>query len=58
LRHEQGAVAALNAPQIKDRLTSLGFVVIANTPEEFAMFVKREVEKYRKVIAESGIPLL
>jgi tripartite-type tricarboxylate transporter receptor subunit TctC len=54
----KAAVAALNAPQIKDRLTSLGFVVIANTPEEFAMFVKREVEKYRKVIAESGIPLL
>jgi tripartite-type tricarboxylate transporter receptor subunit TctC len=54
----KAAVAALNAPEIKDRLSSLGFVVIANTPEEFAAVVKSEVAKYRKVIAESGIPLL
>lgn len=54
----KAAVAALNAPDIKERLTTLGFVVIANTPEEFAAVVKSEVEKYRKVIIESGIPLL
>jgi len=54
----QAAVAALNAPEIKERFNTLGFTVIGNTPEEFAAVIKREVEKYRKVIAESGIPLL
>ena len=54
----KAAVAALNGPDIKERFNALGFTVIGNTPEEFAAVVKREVEKYRKVIAESGIPLL
>ena len=52
------AVTALNASDIRERLTSLGFVVIANTPEQFAAVVRSEVEKYRKVIAESGIQQL
>jgi tripartite-type tricarboxylate transporter receptor subunit TctC len=52
------AVAALNAPEIKERFDTLGFTVIGNTPEAFAVVIKSEVAKYRKVIAESGIPLL
>jgi len=52
------AVRALNAPDIKERFAMLGFVVIANTPQEFAAVVKSEVEKFRKVIKESGIELL
>jgi tripartite-type tricarboxylate transporter receptor subunit TctC len=54
----KAAVAALNAPEIRERFTSLGFTVIASSPEEFAAVIRSEVEKYRKVIAESGIPLL
>lgn len=52
------AVRALNAPEVKSRFATLGFVVIANTPQEFAAVVKSEVEKFRKVIKESGIELL
>jgi tripartite-type tricarboxylate transporter receptor subunit TctC len=54
----KAAVAALNAPEVKERFNTLGFTVIGNTPEEFGAVVRSEVEKYRKVIAESGIPLL
>ena len=54
----QEAVRALNAPEVKERFAALGFVVIANTPQEFAAVVKSEVEKFRKVIKESGIELL
>jgi len=54
----KAAVAALNAPEVKERFNSLGFTVIGNTPEEFTAVIKSEVAKYRKVIAESGIPLL
>ncbi len=49
---------ALQAPEIRERFNSLGFVIIGNTPEEFAVIVRREVEKYRRIIKESGIELL
>ncbi len=52
------AVRALNAADVRERFATLGFVVIANTPQEFAAVVKSEVEKFRKVIRESGIELL
>ena len=52
------AVQALNAAEVKERFATLGFVVIGNTPQEFAAVVKSEVAKFRKVIKESGIELL
>jgi tripartite-type tricarboxylate transporter receptor subunit TctC len=52
------AVRALNAADVKERFAMLGFVVIGNTPQEFAAVVKSEVAKFRKVIKESGIELL
>lgn len=54
----QAAVQALHAREVKERFATLGFVVIANTPQEFAAVVKSEVAKFRKVIKESGIELL
>jgi tripartite-type tricarboxylate transporter receptor subunit TctC len=51
----KGVLHALEAPDVKDRFTQLGFVIIGNTPEEFSAVVKREVEKYRKIITEAGI---
>lgn len=54
----QAAVQALNAPDVKERFGTLGFVIIGNTPEQFAAVVKSEVAKFRKVIKESGIELL
>lgn len=51
----KGAVQALNAPDIRERFTQLGFVIIGNTPEAFAAVVKSETEKFRKVIVEAGI---
>jgi tripartite-type tricarboxylate transporter receptor subunit TctC len=51
----KGAVQALAAPEVKERFTQLGFVIIGNTPEEFARVVRSETEKFRKVIAAAGI---
>lgn len=47
----------LSAPEIKARVNAQGFEVVASTPEEFAALVKREIEKYRKLIAAAGIAL-
>ena len=49
---------ALQAPDVRERFAQLGFVVIGNTPEEFAAIVRQEVEKYRRIVRESGIELL
>jgi tripartite-type tricarboxylate transporter receptor subunit TctC len=49
---------ALDTPEVKERFTQLGLVVVGNTPEEFAQVVKTDVEKFRKIILESNIPRL
>ena len=49
------AVRALNDATVRERFGNLGFVIVANTPEQFAAVIKREVERYRKIVAESGI---
>jgi len=46
-------VSALNDPQVRQRFTSLGFEIIANTPEEFAEFQQKEYARWKKVI-ETG----
>lgn len=51
-------VNALNMPVIRERLLADNFDIIGSTPEEFAAMVKREVEKYRKIILESGMSRL
>lgn len=51
----KGVIRALEAPDVKERFAQLGFVIIGNTPEEFAAVVKREIQKYRKIITEAGI---
>ena len=45
---------ALKQPEMKDRLATLGFDPIDNTPEQFTAYIKVEVEKWAKVIKESG----
>jgi tripartite-type tricarboxylate transporter receptor subunit TctC len=46
---------AVTIPEVKERLTGGGYNIVASTPEQFARRVKREVEKYRKIILESGM---
>lgn len=59
VRRLRDAVArVLNMPEIRDRLIADAYEVIGNTPEEFSALVKLEVEKYRKIILESGMTRL
>jgi len=48
-------VKALNAPDVKERLTSAGVVVIASTPECFAQFIKSEMQKAERVVRAANI---
>lgn len=52
----EAVVAALNSTEVAERLAQMGLVKSANSPEAFAAIVKNDVERFRKVIIESGIP--
>jgi len=54
----QSIVHALKAAEVRDRLNQLGFTPGGEPPAEYTKFVKAEVEKYRKQIIASGVPLL
>jgi tripartite-type tricarboxylate transporter receptor subunit TctC len=54
----KAVITALHTPEVAERFAQLGLVIVGNTPEQFAQVVKSDVEKFRKVILESGIPRL
>jgi tripartite-type tricarboxylate transporter receptor subunit TctC len=45
---------AAKLPEIREKLTAQGFVVVGSTPAEFDAFVKAEVAKWKRVIDVSG----
>ena len=47
---------AMAMPDVKEKCAQLGFDVVANSPDEFALYIKKEVEKWGKVIKEASIP--
>ena len=48
-------VTILALPDVKERLPSLGFEVVASTPGEFATQIKAEIESWAKVIRAANI---
>ena len=50
-------VAALAAPDLKERLTNVGFDVFTSSPEEFARFIRNDMGRVAKVIKTAGIKL-
>jgi tripartite-type tricarboxylate transporter receptor subunit TctC len=45
----------LNLADVRERLVSTGHQVVASTPEQFSEKQKREVERFRRIIVESGM---
>ena len=48
-------VKAMALPDVKAKCAQLGFDVVADKPEEFAAYIKSEVEKWGKVIKNAKI---
>lgn len=48
-------VAALNSPQVREKLEQQAFEVVASTPEAFARFIDDELALYGKLIRDVGI---
>jgi tripartite-type tricarboxylate transporter receptor subunit TctC len=50
-------VEALNDPRVRQQFTTAGFEVVANTPEQFAEFQRKEFARWKKVIEVGKISL-
>jgi tripartite-type tricarboxylate transporter receptor subunit TctC len=53
LHREIARIVAL--PEVRERLSALGFEPIGSTPEEFAVRIKWEIDKWANVIRTAGI---
>jgi tripartite-type tricarboxylate transporter receptor subunit TctC len=52
----QGAVAqAMRAPEVRERMATLGAVPVADTPEHFAAFVRSEFERWGRLVRDANI---
>jgi tripartite-type tricarboxylate transporter receptor subunit TctC len=49
------AAAGLSAPEAREKMASLGLFVVANAPDTFAEFVKKEIPRWAKVVREAGV---
>jgi tripartite-type tricarboxylate transporter receptor subunit TctC len=45
----------LNLPEIRERLSAEGALVVASTPDEFAAFLKHEIAQFAKIVKASGM---
>ena len=46
---------AIAQPDVKEKLETLGFVPVANKPEEFGARIKAEIEKWGKVVRDAKL---
>ena len=46
---------AVGQPDVKERLTALGFKPVANRPDEFGARIRLEIEKWGKVVRDAKL---
>ncbi|MSP98286.1 MAG: tripartite tricarboxylate transporter substrate binding protein [Betaproteobacteria bacterium] len=46
---------AMKAPQVKDVLVSQGYDTLGTSPQEFALHIRREIDKWAPVIRAAGV---
>jgi tripartite-type tricarboxylate transporter receptor subunit TctC len=51
----QEVVKAVAQPEVKEKLATLGFTPIANTPAEFGARIKTEMERWGKVVRDAKL---
>ena len=48
------SVRLLALPDVRERLDATGFETIGNTPDQFAAYIRSEIDKWAKVVKASG----
>ena len=56
-RLNEAVVKIVRSPEIQAQFTALGADAVGNSPEEFAAFVRRDMERYARVVKLSGAKL-
>jgi tripartite-type tricarboxylate transporter receptor subunit TctC len=54
-RWRNDIVKMVAMPEVKQRLETLGFAPVANTPDEFGERIKAEIARWGKVVRDAGI---
>lgn len=49
-------VKALQLPDVQAKCKEIGFDIVANTPEEFTAYLRKDVDKWHRVIVDAKIP--
>ena len=49
------AVKALRSPEVRERMSQIGFDIVAGTPEEFGTFMQDEVARWTQVVNRGNI---
>jgi tripartite-type tricarboxylate transporter receptor subunit TctC len=49
-------VKALAQPDVQEKCKQVGLDIVADTPSEFAAYIKKEVERWHQVIVDAKIP--
>jgi tripartite-type tricarboxylate transporter receptor subunit TctC len=49
-------VKAMQSPDVKEKCASIGFDVVASSQADFVAYIKKEVDKWHKVIVDAKIP--
>ena len=47
----------LKTPDMKEKMTGLGTDIVANSPEQFAQYLREETAKWSKIVRDAGIKL-
>ena len=47
----------LHAPDVRDQLVGLGYIILAGSPQNFSAYLKAETEKWAGVIKAAGTRL-
>jgi len=48
---------ALNDPELRDKLRTMGIDPLGNTPEEALAFLRRELPRWKAIVTEAGVKL-
>ena len=54
---QKAASDALHAPDVKDKLTQQGAIIVGSSSDDFTNFVKAELEKWGRIGREAGVKL-
>ena len=48
-------MATVALPNVREQLTKMGFEIVANTPDQYAVFLREENVKWGKVVKDLGL---